>query len=394
MMNSSNETKISLAESEERLRQMAGGLAHDFNNVLAGILGSVELARMEIPSDHPAQQFLESIVVASNRGRELIRQVQAFSCRKDGEKSVVQLQPVVAECVNLLRSAIPATVRITWRVENSCPPVLSDPVQIQQVIMNICTNAWHALPASDGQIDITLQAAGISEAEAGRYAGLAAGSYVCLAVKDNGHGMDLATQKKIFEPFFTTKRSNKAVGLGLSVAYVIIKGHQGGIIVQSTPGSGATFSVYLPAQATHSTANIGQARQLPKGRGGRILLVDDELTLAVVTEQALTRIGYTVTRCDRAERALEKFRETPREFDLVITDFAMPGMSGTDLATALIQVRADLPILLVSGFLDQPVRAAAQTIGIREVLLKPLSLEGLSDAVSRALAGANVPPPA
>lgn len=310
MMNSFMETKVSLTESEERLRQMAGGLAHDFSNVLAGILGSVELARMEIPADHSAQQFLESILVASNRGRELIRQIQAFSGRQDGEKSVVQLQPVVAECVKLLRSTVPAKVRIACRAENSCPPVLADSVAIQQVIMSICTNAWQALPASGGQIDITLQAAGITEAEAGRYAGLAAGSYVCLTVRDNGQGMDPATQRRIFEPFFTTKRSNKAVGLGLSIAYGIIQAHHGAIIVQSAPGSGATFSVYLPAQASATTAEPGQSSQLAEGWGGRILLVDDEQTLAVVTEKVLSRIGYTVTRFDRAERALEKFHET------------------------------------------------------------------------------------
>lgn len=252
-MNSSVETKITLGESETRLRQMAGSLAHDFNNVLAGILGSVELARTEIPSDHPAQEFLESIVVASNRGRDLIRQVQAFSHRKDGEKSLVQLQPVVAECVKLLRSTIPASVRIIWRAENVCPPVLADPMQIHQVIMNLCTNAWQALPPSDGTIDITLQAAEITGREAGCHAVLAAGSYVCLAVKDNGHGMDLATQQRVFEPFFKTKRSGKGAGLGLSIADGIIKAHQGAIIVQSAPGSGATFSVYLPAQAAANT---------------------------------------------------------------------------------------------------------------------------------------------
>lgn len=386
------DTKISLAESEERLRQVTGGLAHDFSNVLAGILGSVELARLEMASDHPAQQFLESVVVASNRGRELIRQVQAFSRGKDGEKSLVPLQPIVAECVKALRATVPATVRITWRVENSCPPVLADPVQIQQLIMNIGTNAWHALPVTGGTIDITLQAAGISETESRRYAELPAGSYVRLSVMDNGQGMEPATQQRIFEPFFTTKRSRKAVGLGLSIANNIVKAHQGAILVQSAPGCGATFSVYLPVQAAPVAAGAGPARPVSKGRGERILLVDDEQTLAVVTEKALTRIGYTLTRFDRAERALEKFRETPEAFDLVITDFAMPGMSGTELAKALLQVRAGLPILLVSGFVDQSVREAAESIGVREVLLKPLSFEELGAAISRVLAGANVPP--
>jgi PAS domain S-box-containing protein len=379
------------AQKLEAIGTMAGGLAHDFNNVLAGILGSVELARTELPSDHPAQQFLESIVFSSNRGRDLIRQVHAFSRRKNGEKSLVPLQPVVAECVKLLRSTIPATVRITWRAENSCAPVLADPMEIHQVIMNLGMNAWQALPTADGQIEITLQTAAISEAEAKRYAGLTAGPYVCLTVRDNGQGMDAATQQKIFDPFFTTKRSSKAVGLGLSIAYSIVKAHQGAITVQSVPGSGATFSVYLPAHA--AAAEAVQPRQLSQGRGERILLVDDEQTLAVVTEKALTRSGFSVMRFDRAERALERFRETPDQFDLVITDFAMPGMSGTDLAKALLLVRADLPILLVSGFVDESVRVAAEAIGVREVLLKPLAIENLREAINRALAGVKNPPP-
>ncbi len=382
------EEQLRQAQKMDAIGTLAGGIAHDFNNVLAGILGSVELARMEVPPDHSAQQFLQSILLASNRARELVQQILTFSRRKDSEKTLIQVQPVVAECVKLLRSTFPAMVRITHQVDLSCPPVLADPIQIHQVIMNICTNAWHALPPADGHIDIVLHAREVSQQDADRHADLRSGSYVCLTIKDNGHGMDLATQQRIFEPFFTTKPSGKGTGLGLSVAHGIIKSHQGALLVVSAPGQGAAFSVYLPAHTGADLNEPAAARQLLQGRGERILFVDDEPNLAVVTEKVLTRIGYAVTRFNRAEQALETFREDPYAFELVITDFAMPGMSGTDLAGAILETRGDIPVLLISGFVDQPVHDAALKIGIREVLLKPLSIEGLSDSVSRALAGA------
>lgn len=389
------EAQLRQVQKLEAIGTLAGGIAHDFNNALAGILGSVELAQMEIPNDHPAQPFLQSILVSSNRARELVQQILAFSRRKESEKILLHLQPVVTECAKLLRATIPAMVRITYRVENTCPPVLADPVQIHQVIMNLGTNAWQALPSGNGHIELNLQTEEVTDTKAGHHAALQAGTYVCLTIKDNGHGMDLATQQRIFEPFFTTKPPGTGTGLGLSVAHGIIQAHQGALLVQSAPGQGAVFSIYLPAQVVPSTAAESAPPRKPsrKGRGERILFVDDELSLAVITEKILTRMGYAVTRFDRAERALERFRETPGDFDLAITDYAMPGMSGTDLAQALLQLRADLPVLLLSGYADQTVHEVARTIGIREVLLKPLAVEGLRQAVSRALASAKAAPP-
>ena len=385
------EEQLRQAQKMDAIGTLAGGIAHDFNNVLAGILGSVELAQMEISPEHSAQQFLQSIHFASNRARELVQQILTFSRRQEGEKMLLELQPIVGECVKLLRSTIPAMVRITNFVELTCPPVMADPIQIHQVIMNICTNAWHALPAANGHIEVRLQCQTVSDTVASQHTDLEAGEYVCLKITDNGHGMDLATQQRIFEPFFTTKPSGKGTGLGLSVAHGIIKSHQGAIQVESAPGQGATFTVYLPAQPVSSSEEPAPPRKLTPGQGERILFVDDEQNLAAVTEKVLTRIGYAVTRFNRAEFALEKFREAPGQFELVITDLAMPGMSGLDLASALFQVRADLPILLISGFADQPVHEAAKVIGIREVLMKPLSIEALSDAVTRALAGSRRP---
>lgn len=381
------EEQLRQAQKMEAIGTLAGGIAHDFNNVLAGILGSVELARMEIPSDHPAQQFLQPIFVASNRARELVQQILTFSRRQDSEKVLMQLQPIVTECVKLLRSTIPAMVRITYHVDRKCGPVQADPIQIHQVMMNICTNAWHALPQQDGHIDVTLTEQEVDALRADRHPDLRPGPYARLAITDNGHGMEAAVLQRIFEPFFTTKPSGKGTGLGLSVVHGIIKAHKGAILVESEPSRGTVFHVYLPVQAIPAAEPASPPKELAQGRGERILFVDDEQNLAAVTEKDLTRIGYRVTRFSRSVEALGHFRAHPDEYDLVITDLAMPGMSGTDLAAAILQQRGGLPILLISGFVDPVVQETAHVIGIREVLNKPLSIEALSEAVGRALAG-------
>ncbi len=382
------EEQLRQAQKMEAIGTLAGGIAHDFNNVLAGILGSVELARMEIPGDHPAQQFLQPIFVASNRARELVQQILTFSRRQDSEKVLMQLQPIVTECVKLLRSTIPAMVRITYHVDRKCGPVQADPIQIHQVMMNICTNAWHALPQADGHIDVTLSELEVDALGADRHPDLLPGPYARLSIKDNGHGMEPAVLQRIFEPFFTTKPSGKGTGLGLSVVHGIIKAHRGAVLVESEPGRGSTFYIYLPIQSVSATETTSTPKEIAQGRGERILFVDDEQNLAAVTEKVLTRIGYQVTRFSRSIEALEHFRAHPDDFDLVITDLAMPGMSGTDLASAIMQQRGGLPILLISGFVDPVVQETAHVIGIREVLNKPLSIEALSEAVGRALVGA------
>jgi PAS domain S-box-containing protein len=381
------EEQLRQAQKMEAIGTLAGGIAHDFNNVLAGILGSAELARMEVPADHPAQQFLQPIFLACHRARDLVQQILTFSRRRGSEKMLLELQPIVSECVKLLRSTIPAMVKITFQVDSNCGPVRADPSQVHQVIMNICTNAWHALPPNDGHIDVTLAGEFIGDEAADRHPDLRPGEYVRLSVTDNGHGMDAATQQRIFEPFFTTKPSGQGTGLGLSVVHGIIKAHQGAIVIQSEPGKGSTFHIYLPAQTATQAEAPTPPKALAQGAGQRILFVDDEQNLAAVTEKVLTRIGYAVTRCCQSDEALERFRRTPADFDLLITDLAMPGMSGTDLAAAVLQMRANIPIVLISGFVDPAVRETAHRIGIREVLHKPFAIETLSEAVGRALAG-------
>jgi two-component system, cell cycle sensor histidine kinase and response regulator CckA len=379
------EEQLLQAQKMEAIGTLTGGIAHDFNNMLAGILGSAELVREDLGPSHPSQEYVESITTAAQRARELVQQILTFSRRRDSEKRVLSLQPVVGECAKLLRSTIPAMVKITHYLEPHCPPVLADPTQIHQVIMNICTNAWHALPETGGHMDISLRSVEVDAALVAQHRELRPGPYVRLAVTDNGHGMDAETRKRIFEPFFTTKPSSKGSGLGLSVVQGIIKSHHGAIHLESEPGKGTTFQVYLPARATNPKETSQPAQAIPHGRGERILFVDDEPIVGRPAEEFLKRLGYEVTRCEQSDEALARFRQTPQDFDLIITDWAMPGMSGTELVSAMQEVRPDIPMLLMSGFVGAAVEKTAKAMGFGEVLIKPVNPELLAQAVDLVL---------
>jgi PAS domain S-box-containing protein len=379
------EEQLLQAQKMEAIGTLAGGIAHDFNNMLAGILGSAELVREDLPPNHPTQEYVESITTAGNRARELVQQILTFSRRQESEKRVLQLQPIVGECIKLLRSTIPAMVKITHHVDAICPPVFGDPTQIHQVIMNISTNAWQALPETGGHIHIRLHAVEVDPSMAANHRELHTGTFARLVITDNGHGMDAKTRDRIFEPFFTTKPASKGSGLGLSMVYGIIKSHRGAILVESEPGHGTTFQIYLPASTGFRPKSSSAAVVIPHGHGERILFVDDEPIVARSTEEFLKRLGYTVTCCEQSEDALARFRRAPMEFDLIITDWAMPGMSGTELVSAIREVRPNIPMLLMSGFVDSTLQHTAKTIGIGEILIKPANPELLSQAIAQML---------
>jgi PAS domain S-box-containing protein len=380
------EEQLLQAQKMEAIGTLTGGIAHDFNNMLAGILGSAELVREDLPASHPTQEYVQSIITAANRARELVQQILTFSRRRESAKQVMSLQPIVGECVKLLRSAIPAMVKITHHVETGCPPVLADPTQIHQVIMNIFTNAWQALPDTGGHIDISLRAVEVDAALLLVHPELRMGDFVRLTIADNGQGMDAKTRERIFEPFFTTKPASKGSGLGLSVVQGIVKSHRGTILVESAPGRGTSFQVYLPASTISRKEPSAPVVAVPHGHGERILFVDDEPIVARSTEELLKRLGYAVTCCEQSENALEQFRRAPREFDLIVTDWAMPGMSGTELVSAMRETRPDIPMLLMSGFVDSTVQQVAKMIGIDEVLVKPVNPELLAQAIAQVLA--------
>lgn len=387
------EDQLRRAQKMEAIGTLAGGVAHDFNNVLAAILGSAELIRMDIAPDHPAREFLDQIFLAGKRAREVVQQILTFSQRRESERSVISLQSMVKECVKLLRSTIPAMVDISCKVDPACLPVLADPIQIHQVIMNLCTNAWQSLPESNGFIRVNLEMCDVDETMMAGHPGLQAGPAVRLSVRDNGCGMDKATLDRIFEPFFTTKPVGEGSGLGLSVVHGIVKAHQGVITVESEPGKGTVFHIYLPPQSVEEKEAPAEPQAVIYGNNERILFVDDDEFAGRTMERVLKRFGYRVQWFKHPETALAHFRASPADCDLVISDLAMPGMTGDKLAVALLRIRPDLPILITTGLVDPTLLKQAGEIGVCNVLLKPVSAVMLGREIAQHLAKRSVKKP-
>ncbi len=295
--------------------------------------------------------------------------------------------------MRLLRATIPAMVELRTQFEPGCGLVLADATQVHQVVMNLCTNAWHALPATAGRIEVTLARATISAAQTAARPGVRAGSAVRLTVQDNGCGMTPATVARIFEPFFTTKEAGHGTGLGLAVVHGIVENHGGLIEVHSQPGAGSRFDVYLPSLAAESPAAAPvAARALPSGQGEHLLAVDDDPAVGQVIATMLQRLNYRVTRCTSSEAALQAFRAAPASFALVVSDLAMPGMSGAVLAQRLREVRPGVPILIVSGNIDPRMEAALRREGVKGILRKPPSRLELAEMVSRLVRESGMAP--
>lgn len=382
-----------LRESEERFRQaqkmeaigqLAGGVAHDFNNILAAILGNAQMGLAETADGHPVRQSLEEIQKAGVRATSLVQQILAFSSQRPQERRVIAMGPTIEEAVGFLRATIPSVVEIVVTTEADVPPVLADPTQVHQVITNLCTNAWHALGDQPGRIDIAVRAVDLDEATAGRLAGIRPGTAVCLCVTDTGEGMDAATIGRVFDPFFTTKGLGKGTGLGLSVVHGIVQAHDGAIRVTSQPGRGTTFEVYLPASAQPVSEEPATAAAAASSANGQhILYLDDEEALVFLAARMLEKLGYRVTGFTSAADAVKAFRENPGEFDLVIADLNMPGASGLQVAAELLKIRPDLPVALCSGHVTEDQREKARQLGIREVLYKPNTMLELSETIDR-----------
>jgi PAS domain S-box-containing protein len=385
------EGQLRQAQKMDAIGTLAGGIAHDFNNLLTAILGNAELLMMLIEPGHPHLENLEPIRAASLRARDLVKQILTFSRRVEGERLPILVQEIANEAVKLLRSTIPAMVELITDIDPACPLVVADATQVHQVIMNLCTNAWHALPERGGRISLRVEPVEVTGEKAATHPDLRAGPHVRLTVTDNGHGMSKETIERIFEPFFTTKKHGKGTGLGLSVVHGIVDAHQGAILVESTPGEGTTFEVYLPAQKAVTAAALAKKQPLQFGRGEHILMVDDEVSVGKMVEAMLTRLQYRVTRHIHPTEMLAEFQKSPESFDLVITDMAMPEMSGADLAGALIRIRSNIPIILISGMLDRAHEAVARANGVRVILQKPMSQEALSNALHDLLE--KEPPP-
>ncbi|HKP56163.1 MAG TPA: PAS domain S-box protein [Polyangiales bacterium] len=389
----SDTTELRKAEFTLRQRQrmeslgtLAGGIAHDFNNILTAIAHNLSLAVSDLPEKHVVQDALAEIDVAVKRATDLVRQILTFSRHQESKREQLRLEVVVDEALQMLKATLPGSVQIETKYAPDLPEILADPTQLHQVVMNLGTNAAHAMAANGGRLAVR---AGLVTERSRKTAGateLRAGSYVKLEVSDTGTGMDVSTLERIFDPFFTTREPGAGTGLGLSVVHGIVKSHEGAIEVRSTPASGSCFTIYLPAAARAQVEPPRPSRiEFARGEGERILCIDDEAAVVRVATQVLRRLGYQPTGHTDAVQALEAFRADPNAFDLLLTDFAMPHLTGHALVAAFQRVRPGLPIVVTSGRIDNQDVEALRAVGIREVLFKPSSVAELGASLRRAL---------
>ena len=384
------ENQLRESQKMEAVGTLAGGIAHDFNNILGAIMGNVALARGDLPAGHAAQKSLDQIGKGGARARSLVQQILTFSRRQPHELVHQPLRPLVEEALALLRSTLP--VRVSLEAILSEAPLYqnADATQIQQVVMNLCTNAWHALQDSSGCITVGLDEVVLDAAAALAAGALSPGRYAHLWVRDTGSGIDAPTRARIFEPFFTTKPVGSGTGLGLAVVHGIVAAHQGSISVDSAVGMGSTFHLYFPAcdplvAAAAAVPALTQPAALLNA-GQHVLYVDDDEVMLLVVERLLQRAGYRVSCCQNASDALALVRAAPDAVDIVVTDFNMPTRSGLDLAEALALIRADLPVVISSGYLSEELRTGAERLKVRHLLQKQDTAEELAGLLRRVLA--------
>jgi PAS domain S-box-containing protein len=375
------EERLRHAEKMEAIGTLAGGVAHDFNNILAAIVGYGELALLNLPAGESARDDVSQIMKAAFRARDLVHQILAFSRQTVRGKRRFEVEPLVRETMNLLRAAIPANIEVRESIEQNAGAVLADPTQLHQVLMNLCTNArWAMREQASGVLEVKLDRLKLTEPTSE----LAAGDYVRLTVSDDGCGMDTATRERIFEPYFTTRPMSEGSGLGLAVVHGIVSGLGGTVLVRSVVGAGSAFEVFLPRMAAPPADERPPSLELPKGTE-RILFVDDEPAVTAVCERMLASLGYRVTATTSASDALELFRKDPNAFDLVITDQSMPRLTGLALTEGILSIRADACVLICTGYSDVLDESKALEVGARMLLMKPLELATLASAVRRAL---------
>jgi PAS domain S-box-containing protein len=373
------------AQKMEAIGALAGGIAHDFNNILAGITGYAELSMTDPTCSPQIGEFLGEIMKGSRRAAELVHQILAFGRRQEQHRAPIDLSRVLREALKLLRATIPATIDFDIVFREDTPTVLADATQIHQIMMNLGTNAAHAMRERLGRLTVRLEPLAVDAELADSKPGLRAGRYALLTVGDTGHGMDAATLARIFEPFFTTKAPGEGTGLGLAAVHGIMASHEGVISVYSQPGEGATFHLYFPAHAGEAAAAAAAPGAVPRGNGERILYVDDEPALARLGQRVLERLGYAVEAHTKAAEALGALRGDPGGFHLVVTDQMMPELTGTDLALKIHAIRPGIPIILTTGYTASLTPERLHLMGISRLLMKPLSVESLGTLVHDVL---------
>jgi two-component system cell cycle sensor histidine kinase/response regulator CckA len=380
------EAQLRQAQKLEALGTLAGGIAHDFNNILGAMVAFMDLIRLDVNDRMSVLDHVGELKRAANRARDLVQQILTFSRTQKPSRSVTRLEYSVRDALKLLRSSLPSSIVISSSFDASTPLVLADASQVHQVMMNLGTNAAHAMRERGGDLTIDVALVDVDEALARRRPDLRVGRYARIWVQDSGQGMDEATIKRAFEPFFTTKRQGDGTGLGLAVVHGIVRDHDGAIAIESVLGKGTSVQVYLPEHIGEPSTEQSGPAALPRGRGERLLVVDDEDALCVSLTQLLTRLGYEAVSKSRPDEALELFRESPDEFALVLTDLTMPGMTGLELAQQILAVKPTAKIALMSGFSGTWTPASVRALGLVDMLVKPLSAASLADGVARSLA--------
>ena len=380
------QVQLNQAQKMESIGTLAGGIAHDFNNILFPIVGHTEMLLDDVSKDSPFRNSLNEIYTGALRARELVKQILTFSRQDSNELSLMKMQPIIKEALNLIRSTIPTTISINQRLQPNCRAIKADPTQIHQVVINLATNAYHAMEETGGELMIGLKEMEIGEGEQNLGSpDMEPGVYACLTIADTGIGMDKSVIDKIFDPFFTTKGKGKGTGMGLSVVHGIVKGMGGFIQVYSQPGKGTQFHVYFPVEQSFFQEQVIPLNAKIQGGIEQILLVDDEDAILTMEKQMLERLGYQVTSRTSSIEALEVFCDRPDKFNLVITDMAMPNMTGDRLSAELTKIRPDIPVLLCTGFSETMSEEKATSLGIKGFLLKPIVMKDLAQKIREVL---------
>lgn len=380
------ERQLRQSRKMEAIGTLAAGIAHDFNNILTAIVGFTELSLSKIQQDDPLRDDLEPVLESGLRATELVRQILSFSRQTEQERRPLQLIAIIREVLKLLRSSLPSIIEI--RTDYDLNPdvyiVDADSTQIHQVLMNLCTNAAHAMRSQGGILCLSLKEVLADAALVALHPGLKQGSYVMLTVSDTGHGMNATVMERIFDPYFTTKKTGEGTGMGLAVTMGIVQNHGGAINVSSAPGQGTSFQVFLPRSVSDGKLAEETREELHTGNG-QILFVDDEKALTILGQKMLEALGYKVTAITSSLDALDIFRSRPDEFDLVITDMTMPGLTGRELAREIVSIRPDIPVIMCSGFTEFVNPDEAREAGIREFLMKPYVIGRLAKTIRKVL---------
>ncbi|MGD0582177.1 MAG: ATP-binding protein [Bacteroidales bacterium] len=383
------EKQLFQLQKMETIGTLAGGIAHDFNNILTPILGYTDMAREELPDESNLRFDIEQINNAALRGKQLVQQILTFSREVDFEKKPIQLQPIIAEALNLLKSSLPPSVKIEQHLDSGIGTVLADPTHIHQIVMNLCTNANYAMMKTGGILEVKLDAVRVDQKFTEKVPRLKKGDYLRLTISDTGYGMDIKTKERIFEPFFSRKEIGSGSGLGLSVVHGIVNNYGGGIEVESTPGKGTTFTIYLPKYGDDLLGSNKSVKKLVKGHE-YILFVDDEPEITFMGKKMLENLGYKVSIRNDSLSALEEFETHPKKYSLLITDQKMPNMPGTELASRMKVINPQLKVIIITGFADNLSEEVLSQGGISEVILKPMILDDFSKAIRRVLDSKNI----